>query len=157
MTRRRELLHHSARVAALLASAGWWPTPAAAQAASAWNRAAFEADTLAEVYKALGSVRPTASDAVRLQAPDIAENGSQVQMNLGCQLPGVKRMALLIEKNPNVLIASFEPSDAVEAQFGLRVKMAQSSNVYAVAWMADGRVLFAVKDVRVTLTGCGNA
>jgi sulfur-oxidizing protein SoxY len=156
MTRRRDLLQHSARVAALLASARWLPASAQAPA-SGWNRTAFEADTLADVYKALGTARPTASDAVRLQAPDIAENGSQVQVSLGCTLPGVKRMALLVEKNPNVLIALYELSDAVEAQFGLRIKMAQSSNVYAVAWMADGRILFAQKDVRVTLTGCGNA
>ena len=157
MTRRRELLHHSARVAALLAGAAWLPTPAAAQGASGWNRAAFEADTPADVYRALGSARPTASDAVRLQAPDIAENGSQVQVGLGCTLPGVQRMALLVEKNPNVLVALYELTDAVDAQFSLRIKMAQSSHVYAVAWMADGRVLFAQKDVRVTLTGCGNA
>jgi sulfur-oxidizing protein SoxY len=156
MTRRREFLNHSATVAALLAGLGA-PAKAQTAAASRWPRPAFDADTLAQAYQALGSTRPTASNDVRLQAPDIAENGSQVQMALTCTLPGVQRLGLLIEKNPNVLVALFEPSAAVAADFQLRVKMAQSSNVYAVAWMADGRVLFAQKDVRVTLTGCGNA
>lgn len=155
MPRRREFLNHSATVAALLAGIGALPVPAAAQTRP--PRAAFDADTLAQAYQALGSPRPTPSADVRLQAPDIAENGSQVQMSLGSTLPGVRRMALLIEKNPNVLIALYELSDAVEASFSLRVKMAQSSNVYAIAWLADGRVVFAQKDVRVTLTGCGNA
>ena len=53
-------------------------------------------------------------------------------------LPGVKRLLLLVEKNPSVLAAVFDVSDAVDANFSIRVKMGQSSNVYAVAMMADG-------------------
>ena len=60
-----------------------------------------------------------------------------------------------MEKNPAVLSALFDVSDAIEANFSTRVKMAQSSNVYAVAMMGDGKVLFAQKDIKVTLGGCG--
>ena len=70
-------------------------------------------------------------------------------------LPGVKRMLLLVEKNPAVLAAMFDVTDAIEANISTRVKMGQSSNVYAVAMMADGKVLFAQKEVKVTLGGCG--
>ena len=70
-------------------------------------------------------------------------------------LPGVKRMLVLVEKNPAILSAAFDVSDAVEANFSTRVKMGQSSNVYAVAMMNDGRVLYAQKEVKVTLGGCG--
>ena len=70
-------------------------------------------------------------------------------------LPGVKRMLLLVEKNPAVLSAMFDVSDSVEPNFSTRVKMGQSSNVYAVALMNDGKVLFAQKEVKVTLGGCG--
>jgi sulfur-oxidizing protein SoxY len=70
-------------------------------------------------------------------------------------LPGVKRLLVLVEKNPSVLSAIFDVSDAVDANFSTRVKMGQSSNVYAVAMMADGKVLFAQKEVKVTLGGCG--
>jgi len=45
--------------------------------------------------------------------------------------------------------------EAIEANFSTRVKMGQSSNVMAVALMADGKVLFAQKEVKVTLGGCG--
>jgi sulfur-oxidizing protein SoxY len=64
-------------------------------------------------------------------------------------------MLVLVEKNPNVLAATFDVSDAVDASFGTRVKMGQSSNVYAVAMTADGKTLFAMKEVKVTLGGCG--
>jgi sulfur-oxidizing protein SoxY len=67
----------------------------------------------------------------------------------------VKRLLVLVEKNPSVLSAMFDVSDAVDANFSTRVKMGQSSNVYAVAMMGDGKVLFAQKEVKVTLGGCG--
>jgi sulfur-oxidizing protein SoxY len=62
---------------------------------------------------------------------------------------------ILVEKNPSVLAAAFDVSDAVDASFNTRVKMGQSSNVFAVAMMADGKVLYSVKEIKVTLGGCG--
>jgi sulfur-oxidizing protein SoxY len=64
-------------------------------------------------------------------------------------------MLLLVEKNPSVLIAQFYMTDMVEASFVTRSKMGQSSDVYAVAVMNDGKALFAKKEVKVTLGGCG--
>jgi sulfur-oxidizing protein SoxY len=60
-----------------------------------------------------------------------------------------------VEKNPTMLSAIFDVSDAIEANFSTRVKMGQSSNVYAVAMMADGKVFYAAKEIKVTLGGCG--
>jgi sulfur-oxidizing protein SoxY len=76
---------------------------------------------------------------------------------VGCasSAAGVKQLLLLVEKNPNVLAAVFELSDAVDPAFTTRVKMGQSSNVYAVAMLADGKVLYAAKEIKVTLGGCG--
>jgi sulfur-oxidizing protein SoxY len=67
----------------------------------------------------------------------------------------VKKLLLLVEKNPSVLVASFSVSEAVEPNFSTRAKMGQSSDVYAVAVMGDGRALFAKKEIKVTLGGCG--
>ena len=64
-------------------------------------------------------------------------------------------MLILVEKNPSALVAMFYVSDAVESNFLTRAKMGQSSDVYAVAIMADGKALFAKKEVKVTLGGCG--
>ena len=150
-------MHHSAAVAGLLATTGLWPLAARAQsaAANAWNKAAFDANSLADVARALGGGRPTPSNDVWLTAPDIAENGTVVPIGFGARVPGPHRVALLIEKNPTKLIAVFEPTEFVESNFSLRTKMSESSNVYAVALLPDGRALFAQKDVRVTLGGCG--
>lgn len=145
----------SAKVAGLLAAAGLLPAAAHAQAAGGWDKAAFDAKSLAEVAKALGTQPPATSAGVTLVGPDIAENGAVVPVGCAATLPGVKRLALLVEKNPNVLAAIFDVSDAVEPSFATRVKMGQSSNVYAVALMNDGRALYAVKEIKVTLGGCG--
>ena len=151
MLNRRQVLSHSARVAALLAGAG--RLPAAAHAA--YNTAAFEAKTMADLVKVLGGSAPVESKDVTITGPDIAENGAVVPVGVSTALPGAKKLLLLVEKNPSVLSAMFDVSDAVDANFSTRVKMGQSSNVYAVAMMADGKVLFAQKEVKVTLGGCG--
>ena len=154
MHTRRQMLTRSAHVAGLLAAAGWLPGLAQAQA-SAWNSAAFDAKTMAELMKALGAGAPAESKDVTITGPDIAENGAVVQVGASTSLAGCKRLLISVEKNPSMLSAMFDVSEAVEPSFVTRVKMGQSSNVYAVAQMNDGRVLFAVKEVKVTLGGCG--
>ncbi|MBI5259233.1 MAG: thiosulfate oxidation carrier protein SoxY [Burkholderiales bacterium] len=151
MPTRRELLQRSAALAGLLGGLGLLPE--AAQAAYA--QAAFDAKNLGEVLKALGASAPTESKDVTLQGPDIAENGAVVPVSCATTMPGVKRLLVLVEKNPSLLCAVFDVSDAVEANFATRVKMGQSSNVMAVAIMGDGKVLFAQKEIKVTLGGCG--
>ena len=151
MPARREFLSHAAKVAALMAGAGLLPLAARA----AYDSAAFEAKSLADALKALGAGAPVDSKDITLIGPDIAENGAVVPVGVSTALPGAKRLLLLVEKNPNVLAAAFDVSDAVDANFSTRVKMGQSSNVYAVALMRDGRVLFTQKEIKVTLGGCG--
>jgi sulfur-oxidizing protein SoxY len=151
MLTRRLVLERTAHVAGLLAAAGLLPSTAQA----AWPQAAFEAKNLADAVKALGGSAPVESKDVTLTGPDIAENGAVVPVGCACSLPGLKRLALLVEKNPNTLAAVFDVTDALEPNFATRVKMGQSSNVYAVAMMGDGKVLFAQKEIKVTLGGCG--
>ena len=151
MHTRREVLARSAGVAALLAGAGLLPQ--AAQAA--WTQAAFEAKSVADALKALGLGAPVESKDVTITGPDIAENGAVVPVGAATALAGAKRLALLVEKNPSPLAAVFDLGDGVEANINTRVKMGQSSNVIAVAIMGDGKVLFAQKEIKVTLGGCG--
>lgn len=151
MKSRRQMLSASVQVASMLAMAGMLPSAAHA----AWNTAAFDAKTMADLTKALGTNVPVESKDVALTAPDIAENGAVVPIGAATALPGVKRLMVLVEKNPSMLTALFDVTDAVEANITTRVKMAQSSNVYAVAVMNDGKVLYAQKEVKVTLGGCG--
>ena len=151
MQTRRETLKQSAIVAGLLASAGLFPQYAFA----AYNKTAFEAKTVAEVLKALGAGALVESKDVLIGGPDIAENGTVVPLTGSTSLTGVKHILILVEKNPSPLVALFNVSDSVEANFATRAKMGQSSDVYAVAIMADGKAYFAKKEVKVTIGGCG--
>ena len=144
-------MQRSAAVAALLAAAGVLP----AQAQSAWSKAAFEGKSIDEVIKGLGIAKPVESKDIVFTAPDIAENGAVVPIAASTALPGVKRIAFLGEKNPTTLAGIFEFSDAVETSVATRIKMGQTSNVLAVAITGDGKVLYAQKEVKVTLGGCG--
>jgi len=151
MLNRRQAMTHSMQVAALLAAAGLLP----ATAQAAWEKAAFDAKNMAELMKAIGGGAPAESKDVTITGPDIAENGAVVPVGASTSLPGAKRLLILVEKNPAMLTALFDVTDSVDANFSTRVKMGQSSNVYAVAQMNDGKVLYAVKEVKVTLGGCG--
>ena len=150
MQTRRAILKRSATVAGLLATTGLFP-----QYAFAFNKAAFDAKSIADAVKAFGGSAPVESKDVTLTAPDIAENGAVVPLGVATTLPGVKHMLLLVEKNPSALVAKFDVTPAVDANFATRAKMGQSSDVYAVAIMDDGKALFAKKEVKVTLGGCG--
>jgi sulfur-oxidizing protein SoxY len=92
---------------------------------------------------------------VNITGPDIAENGAVVPLGASTSLSGVKQLLIMVEKNPSSLVAMFYTSDAVDSNFTTRAKMGQSSDVYAVAIMNDGKALWAKKEVKVTLGGCG--
>jgi sulfur-oxidizing protein SoxY len=150
MQTRRETLKQSAIAAGLLASAGLLP-----QQALAYSNEAFKAKTIADAVKALGGQAPVESKDVTIGGPDIAENGAVVPLTASSTLAGVKQILVLVEKNPAALVALFNVTDAVEANFATRSKMGQSSDVYAVAIMQDGKAFYAKKEVKVTLGGCG--
>ena len=150
MQTRRKTIKQSAALAGLLAGTGLFP-----HYALAFNAPAFEAKSLNDALKALGAGAPVASKDVTLTAPDIAENGAVVPMGVATTLAGVKQLLLLVEKNPNALVAVFNVSDSVEANMTTRAKMGQSSDVYAVAITNDNKAFFSKKEVKVTLGGCG--
>ncbi|MGH8830950.1 MAG: thiosulfate oxidation carrier protein SoxY [Polaromonas sp.] len=151
MQTRRETLKQSALVAGLLAATGLFP-----QLARAYDgRAAFDAKSTADVVKALSASAPVESKDISLTAPDIAENGAVVPVGASTTLAGVKQLLILVEKNPTALTAMFNVTDSVEPNFSTRVKMGQSSDIYAVAIMKDGKAFYAKKEVKVTLGGCG--
>lgn len=147
-TQRRRLMQMSALMG-LMASAGLVSQAEAA----AWNKAAFEAKSVDDVAKALGGGAPQKSDDVILRAPDIAENGAVVPVGVETKLKATE-MAILVEKNPNAMAAMFVIPAGAEAFAATRVKMGQTSNVYALA-KVDGKWLMASKEVKVTLGGCG--
>jgi sulfur-oxidizing protein SoxY len=153
-TTRRDVLKGGGglTLAALLVAAGWLPRDAAAQS---WNKSAFESKSVDETVKALGGAAPAQSQAVAfVSTPDIAENGAVVPIGVTSTVPKTESIAILVEKNPNTLAAVFDIPPGTEPSITTRVKMAQTSNVYALV-KADGKYHVASKEIKVTLGGCG--
>lgn len=152
-TQRRNVLKAGSGAALLtvLAAAGII-TPGMALAD--WNKAAFDAKSMADTLKALGADASAESKDVQVTGPDIAENGAVVPVGVTTTLPGVTMVAILIDKNPNALAASFVLPEGTEANVQTRVKMGQTSNVYALI-KANGKFYMATKEIKVTLGGCG--
>jgi sulfur-oxidizing protein SoxY len=137
----------------LLAAAGWLK-PGEAHAQAAWNKAAFEAKSMPDAYKAMGGAPAQSKDIAFVSTPDIAENGAVVPIGVTSSVPKTEQIAILVEKNPNMLAATFDIPAGTEPTVTTRVKMGQSSNVYALV-KADGKYYVAQKEVKVTLGGCG--
>lgn len=127
---------------------------AGAFAQQAWNKAAFETKSLNDTVKAMGGASAAESKDIVITSPDIAENGAVVPFSISSKIPKTETISLLVEKNPNVLAASFGIPDGTEAGVTTRVKMGQTSNVMALV-KADGKFYYASKEVKVTLGGCG--
>jgi len=137
----------------LVAAAGWLGSGDAL--AADWNKAAFETKSLDETLKALGgSSSMQSKDIAFVATPDIAENGAVVPIGVASAIPHTESIAILIEKNPNMLAAVFEIPPGTDPAINTRVKMGQSSNVYALV-KADGKYYVASKEIKVTLGGCG--
>ena len=154
--RRRKLLKQGGGVTlfALLAAAGWI-TPGEAAAAESWNKGAFDTHSMDETMKALGGSAPVPSkDITFFSTPDIAENGAVVPIGITSNVPKTESIAILIEKNPNMLAAVFDIPAGTDPSLSTRIKMGQSSNVYALV-KADGKYYVAAKEIKVTLGGCG--
>jgi sulfur-oxidizing protein SoxY len=157
-TRRRDALKagSGAAVYALAVAAGWIKPDAAHAQAAAWNKGAFEGKTVPEVTKALGAATMTESPEVRFAnpTPDIAENGAVVPITVSSGLPKTQSIAILVAKNPLVLIASFDLGEGMDPFVSTRVKMGETSDVYALV-KADGRYFYTKKEIKVTIGGCG--
>lgn len=151
---RRKVLRAGGRAGVLawaLAAGLIRPSRALAQE---WNKAAFEAKSIADAVRALGGAGSTLSSDVLITAPDIAENGAVVPVSVESKLAKTQAIAILIEKNPSTLSADFEIPPGTDPFVSTRVKMAETSNIYVLV-NADGRYFHAVKEIKVTIGGCG--
>lgn len=119
-----------------------------------WDKAAFEAKTMDDALKALGAGTPANSGDVQIVASDIAENGAVVPVQAVSKLANTEKIAILVEKNPNMLAASYEFGPDTLPDVTARIKMGQTSNIVVLV-KADGKFYAATKEIKVTLGGCG--
>ena len=148
---RRVLLQRAGALAAGLAAG--LLNPLAALAAT-WNKDAFGAKSAADALKGIGAANPAASDQIVIEAPQIAENGAVVPVEITSNIPGTRSISVLIEKNPFPLAAQFDFMDGALPFVKLNVKMGETSDVRVVA-EAGGKHYSASKEIKVTIGGCG--
>ena len=145
---RRFFLQGSVAAAALLALprallASAWPEPAFASKAAS--------NALTELY---GTDQTTASSAISLGAPEIAENGAVVPISVETSLENVQSVSIVVEKNPRPLAVSFDIPPGTLPNVACRIKMGQTSQVMAVV-KTDSGLFSTSKEVKVTIGGCG--
>ncbi|MHB1352962.1 MAG: thiosulfate oxidation carrier protein SoxY [Thiobacillus sp.] len=124
------------------------------QALAAWNKSAFEAKNVADAMKNLGASGPSDSKDITIKAPDIAENGAVVPVEITSKLPGTTSIAILAEKNASPLVGEYALAGGTQGYVSTRIKMGQTSLVRAVV-KAGGKSYTAAKEVKVTIGGCG--
>jgi len=128
--------------------------PALAAANDKYPEDAFKQKGEADAIKSLYGKTAEASDKVKLDAPEIAENGAVVPISVTTTLENVTSISFLVSENPNALAASYKIPAGTLPSVANRLKMAKTSNVIAIV-EAGGKLYSASKEVKVTVGGCG--
>ncbi len=151
---RRNFLKLSGGAGAMAAVAAAGLLKAGSVWAAPWNKSAFESKGAADVQKNLGATNLIESKDIIITAPDIAENGATVPVAVTSKIPNTQSIAIIAEKNPFPLAASFDIMPGGDSYVSTRIKMGQTSDVRAIV-KADGKFYTAAKEVKVTVGGCG--
>jgi sulfur-oxidizing protein SoxY len=98
---------------------------------------------------------------IKLDLPEIAENGNTVPMTVTVESPMTEQshvtdVLIVADENPRsgVVTFHFSPASGV-AEANTRIRLAATQDVIAVAKMNDGSLFMASKQVKVTIGGCG--
>ncbi len=122
--------------------------------AAAWNKAAFEATKLEDATKNLAINGEIPSKDIEIIAPDLAENGAIVQIEITSRIPNTEAMSVLVEHNPTALIGNFMFSNGALPYLVTRIKMAETSDVKIIVKAGD-KYYTNSKAVEVLENGCG--
>jgi sulfur-oxidizing protein SoxY len=122
---------------------------------AAWPEAAFNANEVdAALNGLLGTSTHEASDAIKIKAPDIAENGAVVPITVETDMENIASISIVASGNQTPLIASFDLGENAVGFVSTRIKMAKTADVVAVVKSGD-QVFSSAKEVKVTIGGCG--
>ena len=122
--------------------------------ATLWNKAAFETTKLNEASKNLAIHDEILSQAIQIIAPDRAENGAIVQVEVKSNIANTEAISILVEKNPTPLIAHFKFTNGAEPFIVTRIKMAETSDIKVVV-KAGNQYFTHSRNVIVLENGCG--
>lgn len=120
---------------------------------AASNHPAFDAEHLERALSALGIRMPSESESIRIEAPDLIEDGRFVPIRMRSALDDTRHLAFFVDRNPFPYVARFEFGDASIADVSLRTRIAETSAVRAIAGTPSGQAM-RIREVRVTAGGC---
>ncbi len=123
--------------------------------AAEWNKTAFTARNVGEALKAWGAANASESRDIVVSAPEIAENGAKVEVDITSQVSATRSIALFADRNPMPLCAAIEFSGGALPYCRVQIKLAETTRVRAVVKAADGKTYVAFREIKVTLGGCG--
>ena len=123
--------------------------------AAEWNKTAFTALNVGEALKAWGAANAAESRDIVIIAPEIAENGAKVEIDVTSQVPATRSIAVFADRNPMPLCAAIDFSGGALPYCRVQIKLAESTRVRAVIKGADGKTYVAFREIKVTLGGCG--
>ncbi|HZX30491.1 MAG TPA: thiosulfate oxidation carrier protein SoxY [Rhodocyclaceae bacterium] len=152
---RRKLLKGGTAAAALLPLLGAGLLVPGRALAAPWNRTTFTARGIGDALKAYGAQPGPESRNIVISAPEIAENGAKVEVEITSNLPDSRSIALFSDKNPMPLCAAIEFGKNAVPFCRLQVKLAETTRVRAVVRTGDGKTHIASREIKVTLGGCG--
>jgi sulfur-oxidizing protein SoxY len=130
-----------------------WLQPLLALAAG-WNNSAFQAGNIAGAIEFAGVADALPSEDIVIKAPEIAENGAQVPVEILSNIPGTDQILIFSDKNVQPYVGLFEFKNGAEAFISTRIKMGDTSMLRAVV-RANGKFYVRMREVKVTIGGCG--
>lgn len=123
--------------------------------AAEWNKTAFTARSVGEALKTWGAANAAESRDIVVSAPEIAENGAKVEVDITSQVPATRSIAVFADRNPMPLCAAIEFSGGALPYCRVQIKLAETTRVRAAVKAADGKTYVAFREIKVTLGGCG--
>ena len=123
--------------------------------AADWNKNAFSARNVNDALKAYGSANAADSRDITINAPEIAENGAKVEVEISSNIANTRSLAIFADKNPMPMCSAIEFSGPVLPYVRAQLKLSETTRIRAVAKNSDGKSYVAFREIKVTLGGCG--
>jgi sulfur-oxidizing protein SoxY len=141
-------------LAGTLAFALAWLLRPLAALAQQWDQAAFETKDVNDAMRAAGVHDLIETQDIMVKAPEIAENGAQVPIEIESRIPGTQSISIFVDKNVQPYVGTFTFRSGAEPFISTRIKMGDTSPLRVIVRAGDKQFV-AVREVKVTIGGCG--
>lgn len=123
---------------------------------AAWPKQIFESNNIPDIlYNLLGAKQFSHSKDIKLEVPNMAENGAVIPVKVTTSLPNVESISVIVEKNPMPLAAHYILGATAIGFIHTHIKMNETSKIFALV-NSGGRIHSTSKEVKIANGHCGN-